>query len=324
MKNSVKICFSGFWPGFDINQNIFTDILSAKYTVEIDDKKPDFLLCSSFSEEHFKYKCVKIYYTGENITPDFNLYDYGIGFDRIVFDDRYFRLPLYRLRQRKGDGIQADAAFWENEVARKTKFCNFLYSNNWCASEERIQLLEAIEAYKHVECGGKIRNNIGGRVEDKNSWLRDFKFTIACENSSKPGYATEKIFEALRAHTIPVYWGDTQIAQDFNPRRFINCHDFENFEAVVAEIRRLDEDHAAYLAMLKEPWFTNGIPPLPQDDIELQDFLYHIIDQGPEAARRAIRDGCTRHYWENMRMAAILRPCVRLGCKLERFLKRGK
>lgn len=74
MKNSVKIWFSGFWPGYDPNKNIFTDILSAKYTVEIDDKKHDFLFCSSFSEEHFKYKCVKIYCTGENITPDFNLF----------------------------------------------------------------------------------------------------------------------------------------------------------------------------------------------------------------------------------------------------------
>ena len=324
VKNSVKIWFSGFWPGFDINQNIFTDILSSRYTVEIDDKKPDFLFCSSFSEEHFKYKCVKIYYVGENITPDFNLYDYALGFDRIVFDDRYFRLPLYKLYQRKGDGSPADAAFWENEVARKTKFCNFLYSNNLCASEERIQLLEAIEAYKRVECGGKIRNNIGGRVEDKDSWLRDFKFTIACENSSKPGYVTEKIFEALRAHTIPVYWGDTQIAQDFNPRRFINCHDFTNFEAVVAEIRRLDEDSEACLAMLKEPWFTDGVPPLLQDDTALKDFLYHIIEQGPTASKRAIRDGFTRHYWENRRMAGILRPCIRLGCKLEKFFRHGK
>ena len=320
MKSSVKIWFSGFWPGFDVNKNIFTDILSEKYTVVFDSCAPDFLFCSCFSEEHFKYECVKIYYMGENLTPDFNLYDYAIGFDRINFDDRYFRLPLYRLYQRKEDGRPADEIFWQSELVRKTKFCNFLYSNDWRASEQRIQLLEAIEAYKHVECGGKIRNNIGGRVRDKDIWLRDFKFTIACENSSKPGYVTEKIFEALRAHTIPVYWGDTQIAQDFNPRRFINCHDFANFEAVVAEIRRLDEDQAAYRDMLKEPWFTEGVPPLPEDDIILKDFLYHIIEQGPEASRRIIRDGWTRLYWKNRRMAAQSQRCLRICRKLKKLL----
>ena len=274
MTKNIKICYVDFWPGLDAENYIFTRILREKYDVILDDENPDFIFCSCFSEKHLLYNCTKIYYTGENITPDFNIYDYAIGFDRIIFGERYFRLPVYRLYQREEDGCSHDDLFWQNELARKKKFCNFLYSNDWCASEKRIQLLEAIEKYKHVECGGKIRNNIGGRVKDKDSWLRDFKFTIACENSSKPGYVTEKIFEALRAHTIPVYWGDTQITRDFNPRRFINCHDFANFNSVVAEIRRLDEDPAACLAMLKEPWFTAGVPPLPQDDMALKNFLY--------------------------------------------------
>ena len=324
MKKSIKVWFTDFWAGFNAENHIFTKILREKYDILLDEKNPDFLFCSCFYEKHFSYDCTKIYYTGENITPDFNIYDYAIGFDRITFGDRYFRLPLYRLYQKQEDGCPHEDSFWKYELARKTKFCNFLYSNDLCASEQRIQLLEAIEIYKHVECGGKIRNNIGGRVGDKDKWLRDFKFTIACENSSKPGYVTEKIFEALRAHTIPVYWGDTLIAQDFNPRRFINCHDFANFEAVVTEIRRLDEDPEACLAMLKEPWFTDGVPPLPLDDTALKDFLYHIIEQGPEASRRTIRDGFTRHYWENRKTADMMRPCIRLGCKLERFIKRWK
>ena len=40
---------------------------------------------------------VKIYFTGENDVPDFNLADYALGFHYIDFGDRYLRFPLYLL-----------------------------------------------------------------------------------------------------------------------------------------------------------------------------------------------------------------------------------
>ncbi|CAJ99309.1 alpha (1,3)-fucosyltransferase fragment 2 [Helicobacter acinonychis str. Sheeba] len=36
-----------------------------------------------------------MYYTGENEVPNFNLFDYAIGFDGLDFKERYLRMPLY-------------------------------------------------------------------------------------------------------------------------------------------------------------------------------------------------------------------------------------
>jgi len=44
--------------------------------------------------------------------------------------------------------------------------------------------------------------------EEKLDYLRLFKFTVAFENSRRIGYLTEKLYDALRADTVPIYWGD--------------------------------------------------------------------------------------------------------------------
>lgn len=58
--------------------------------------EPDYLFCSCFGREHFKYKdCIKIFYTGENCVCDFNLYDYGLSSRYMTFTDRHLRFPQW-------------------------------------------------------------------------------------------------------------------------------------------------------------------------------------------------------------------------------------
>jgi hypothetical protein len=85
-----------------------------------------------------------------------------------------------------------------------------------------------------------------------------YKFSIVFENASHPGYTTEKILNAFLANTVPIYWGNPLVSQDFNPKAMINCHDFESFEWVVEAIRELDQDDARYLQMLSEPFLLGG------------------------------------------------------------------
>lgn len=82
----IKIKFVDSCSGLD---NIFLTILQDKYDVELSNS-PDYIFCSVFGNRHFLYDdCIKIFYTGENITPNFNLYDYALGFDYITFGSRY-------------------------------------------------------------------------------------------------------------------------------------------------------------------------------------------------------------------------------------------
>jgi alpha(1,3/1,4) fucosyltransferase len=107
--------------------------------------------------------------------------------------------------------------------------------------------------YKKVDSGGKALNSIGGLVNDKLAFQRECKFSIAFENSSYPGYTTEKILHAFVADTIPIYWGNPLVHKDFNTKAFINCHDYNNFDEVVDRVIEIDNNDELYLQYLKEP-----------------------------------------------------------------------
>lgn len=65
----------------------------------------------------------------------------------------------------------------------------------------------------------------------------------------------------MLAQSLPIYWGNPEVARDFNPRSFINISDFPNFDAAIDYILKVDSDNQLYLSYLKEPWFKdNRIP----------------------------------------------------------------
>ena len=100
MKKKLKLAFSDFWGGFEyspnsntpVGDNVFYNILSERFDIEISNN-PDFLIFSVFGNNHRRYSCEKIFYTGENIRPNFEFCDYSISFDYIE-DDRNIRYPL--------------------------------------------------------------------------------------------------------------------------------------------------------------------------------------------------------------------------------------
>lgn len=318
----ISIAFCDFWPGFNTKQNIFIDILNNYYDVNIVKNNPDFLFHSCFGTKHVMYDCVKIVYLGENLTPDFNLSDYACGFDYIEFDDRYYRLPYYRLQLRKDDLMSYSAEFFSSESKNKKLFCNFIYSNRNRAHPQREIFFDLLSGYKHVDSGGGFRNNIGYRVENKREWQRNYKFTIAFENSLKSGYTTEKLLDALCAHTVPIYWGNPEVGRDFNTKRFINVHEYGSLEEVVNRVRELDNDPAQYLDMLSEPWFIDEPPLVLKEDPSFVSFLQHIVDQGPEKSRRVVHDGFTRGYIQEKQICYYFRPMLIVGRKIKNVLTR--
>ena len=229
-KKHIKVMFTDFWDVFDNEDNFIMDALREHFDVEISDA-PDFVFCSIFGRKHLKYDCAKIYYTGENIIPDFNLVDYGLGFQDIDFYDRYLRLPHYVLYPRACKLGLMKPQLSDEELLNR-KFCNYVISNAISADERGI-FIDKLSAYKPLASGGRYHNNVGGPVADKIDFARGYKFSIAFENSGARGYTTEKIMEAFASDTVPIYWGNPDIAKEFNPESFVNCHDFASFDEVV-------------------------------------------------------------------------------------------
>lgn len=323
MKKVIRIFFTDFWEDFNINSNFITDILKKNYTIDINQNDPEYLFYSCFSKKHIKYSCIKIFYTGENISPDFNICDYACGFDHINFEDRYFRLPLYRRRMNADTFTQLPQKFFLSEVPKKTKFCNFIYSNSRNAAPERELFFNMLSKYKKIDSGGSFLNNIGIKVDDKVAWQREYKFSIAFENSCKRGYTTEKIFEALQSHTIPIYWGNPCVHKDFNTKRFINCHDYPSFTEVIAKVKELDEDPGQYAAMLAEPWFLGLPPALPNDDPHFIAFLQNIIEQPPQQARRTTPNGYTYLHLVDQQVASTFAaPFVKMKLRWDGVMRK--
>lgn len=290
----IKIKFVDNCHGLDWT---FLNILKDKYDVELSDS-PDYIFCSVFGNKHFLYDdCIKIFYTGENITPNFNLYDYALGFDYITFGSRYMRLPLWRFACGFKDDFvvphpeQTSREDLSDKQLTERKFCNFVYSNG--ASKKRIEFFHILSRYKRVDSGGRFMNNIGTKgVESKLEFQQNYKFSIAFENTESEGYTTEKIIDAYKARTIPIYWGNPKIAKEFNPESFINCYDYQDLESVAKKVAELDKCDEDYLKMLNAPIFPKEHQTNAQAMQNLRDFLYNIIENGTRYRK-------SRFYWYN-------------------------
>ena len=230
---------------------------SKKYTLELSEN-PDVLFYSCTGDEHLKYNCTRVFYTPENVRPNFNRCDYAFSFDYPV-SERNYRLPFYRrlseykqlFRPRNPDYV----------LNQRRKFCSFMVSNSNAIT--RIEFFKKLSSYKNVDSGGRFLNNIGDPiqtgVENKLKWMNNYKFSITFENSSYPGYTTEKLMHALITDTIPIYWGNPLASLDFNPKAFINCHDFSSFDEVIELVKEIDRNDTLYKEYLNQPYLKDNM-----------------------------------------------------------------
>ena len=247
MKKSIRISFSDFWGGFEKDNNYFYNLLKDEFNIIIDNYSPDYLFFSVFGNNHQKYSCKKIFYTGENIAPPLGYSDYSFSFDYIN-DPRNYRLPHYLLYDGYYDLVNKKVS---TDMASR-KFCSFVVSNPAC--EPRNKFFEKLSKYKKVDSGGSHLNNTGSKVSDKRKFQSEYKFAITFENNAyRPqhiGYTTEKIMEAMTSNTVPIYWGNPDIHEEFNYKSFVNFYDFKNEDDMIDYIIELDKDDDKYMKVL--------------------------------------------------------------------------
>jgi len=159
----------------------------------------------------------------------------------------------------------------------KKEFCAMVVSQ--VKSQKRIDFFHKLSKYKKVLSGGKVLNNVGGPVKNKLQFISDFKFTFAFENSSYPGYVTEKVYEPMFVDSIPIYWGSPLIHLDFNTKSFVNHHDFDNDDEVIDRIIELDNDKYKMADLLNESWFINNKLNQYCDRETLRLFFVNIFNQ---------------------------------------------
>ena len=292
--------------------------INDRYDLELTDAyDADYVFHSCLGNDVLKYSGIRIFVTGENVSPNFNISDYALAFDHLEFGDRYRHFPLFKLYKEAYIALCALRPSADAVLAQKNGFCAYVMSNTKDSAKERIGIFEALTKYKQVDSGGKWRNNVGGPVDDKVAFQSKYKFSIAFENSSRPGYLTEKFAQAAQSNAIPIYWGDPEVAKTFNPKAFINCHDFHSLEAVAARVSEIDGNDNLYLDMLNEPWFIDGTEPKSLKDETYIHFLKHIFDQPHEQAFRRNRSRWGMKYEKRLYDMAFspLRHFIKISYK---------
>ncbi len=229
-KSTVRIAFARFWAGATPHELIETILpdLTPFYDFEVSDE-PQVVLYGPYGGAMPAGRYVRVFIGCENVRPIMGECDFAFG----VLHEEYVRHPRYmRIARWGGDShlLRRDAD-WGAVLESKTRFCAFLYSQP-CPYREAF--FRALSRYKPIDAPGRSMNNmpgidpVPGRIDwnAKIDFLRAYKFVIAFENASAPGYNTEKLSHAIEADCVPIYWGDPEIGRSFNVKRFINAHDF--------------------------------------------------------------------------------------------------
>jgi alpha(1,3/1,4) fucosyltransferase len=229
-KRRVRINIARFWGGATVEEIVKTILpdLEPFFEFEISDS-PQVLLYGPYGGKMPEGRFIKVFIGCENLRPIMSECDWAFG----VLHEDYVDHPRYMRFARWGDDshlLQQDKN-WADILRSKTRFCIFLYGNK---VHYREALFRALSRYKPVDAPGRSMNNmpgidpVPGTVDwkAKVEFLRAYKFVIAFENGSAPGYNTEKLTHAIEADCVPIYWGDPEIGRSFNVRRFINAHDY--------------------------------------------------------------------------------------------------
>lgn len=215
----------------------------------------------------------KVFFPVENLHDDRMNYADHLMYDRIAhlalgFDyftePYYMRFPLWPLYVFAPDAtdeqiIKRCEELRYPDVSCKSKFASLVARFDWHGT--RSQIYNAIAHIDKIFCPSAVCHNDEELktkfADNKEEYLKQFYFNICPENSDSYGYVTEKIFEAISAGCIPIYWGSYN-----NPEPGIL-----NKDAII--FWNMDGDNTAVVKQIEE-LYTN---PMILDEFILQPRL---------------------------------------------------
>ena len=132
--------------------------------------------------------------------------------------------------------------------------------------------------------GGKYKNNVG-KIRNKISFLSNYKFSIAMENTEGEGYLSEKIMHSFLSGTIPIYYGDYILDEFINPKSYILIKGKKDIKNKIEYIKKIDNNDNLFKKILKENIF---IDPKYYEKIinQKKEFLINIFNQDKRFAKR--------------------------------------
>lgn len=258
----------------------------------------DLLIYSDFGHRHQEFKGLKVYVTGENMIPDFAECDLAYAPMALPGNPRSIRLPYYAQVLPHLGSLVRPEGYNPTGAAHRHQFCSFVASNPRGADRNRF--FKMLHKRKPLVSAGRHFNTTGQPLTDKLGFLRDFRFNLAFENSSSPGYVTEKLVEPLLMGVIPIYWGADNVGEDFNPECIIDVRRFARFEDAIDHVLEVDDDRARRLAYLRAtPFHSNREPACLGDEYLVRPLLELITSQARPGPRHYADRRLRAHTYES-------------------------
>jgi len=259
--DKLKIWFADFWPEWN-DEDFISPILKNHFDIVLDRNNPDVVFHSIFNrmQETPKYKCKKILYLGENHRPEQFKSDYSISFD--PHNETNYRLPLWQVYILKKPELLErlyNRKRWKEEEFKR--WCSFTVSNP--SNVFRNGAYQQMNLHKHVDSYGRFMNTNGelqkvsqGRYwrDAKDEFFMKYphKFMLAYENTPTKYYCTEKLMDAFLVGSMPIYWGDSRVGEDWNKEAFIDVTRGFDFQ----KIKEIDLHWDLFKKIYDQPVFT--------------------------------------------------------------------
>ncbi len=198
-------------------------------------------------------------------------------------------------------------------VNRKTKFVSAIGSRQQALDFHRVrtQILDAIEKDENldIEVFGKGRTFIPEKIEG----LRDFRYSIAIENSLTDNYWTEKLSDCFLAMTVPIYLGAPN-ASDFFPLNSMIQVSEEQLTSGLSEL----------LGQLSKEDYESRIPDL----LRARELVLNRYSFGREAARMlklaSVQTGSRKKIQRVWNLDSLIALLFRIALKTKSYLKSAR
>ena len=277
----LRVAFCEMWDQFQPKYNFFMYLLSwlgklNGIKVVEDSENPNVVFFGPLSRgTESKYPGIpKVYFTGENAPANkHNETILNIGFNYDT-SPNYIRMPLWvteinwwgadvnKMVNPKPVSLALALTVKPELLETKKKFCAFVATNG--SNQNRNAAFQILNQWRGVDAGGRLFCNLpggpipaglggGGGELAKIQFYKQYKFALAFENSSSPGYTTEKLFHAKIAGTVPIYWGDPFVDRDFDSRGYINANQVSTPEQLIELVKKVDSNEEEWRKMASVP-----------------------------------------------------------------------
>ncbi|TDG40097.1 hypothetical protein AWZ03_013481 [Drosophila navojoa] len=137
------------------------------------------------------------------------------------------------------------ASLWHT----KTKMAAWFVSHCQTLSE-REQLAAALQKHIQVDIYGKCGTLNCARDDPHCSEMldTDYMFYLAFENSLCTDYVTEKLYDALQRHIVPVVFGGANYSRFLPPHSYIDANRFDSAEELAQHMRFVAGDKQEYIS----------------------------------------------------------------------------